>query len=131
MFRLLQEFLIEQVGFPPGVFHMKKVNFSFEHFNDSLRDLRRMLDGSKDTQQQKEDEISKLMTRFSKRKFILIGDTGERDPEVFRAMKERFGEQVLKIYIRDVNELGEGAERLDGMRRIDTHGVCLLDEEQG
>jgi phosphatidate phosphatase APP1 len=129
MFRLLHEFLIEQVGFPSGVFHMKQVNFSYQHLNDSLRDLRDLLSGPKHTEKQKKEEISTLLHRFPERQFILIGDTGERDPEVYREMKNLFGPQVEKIYIRDVNELGEGASRLEGMRRIDLKGVCL--QEQG
>ncbi len=36
------------------------------------------------------------------RKFILIGESGERDPEVFRKIKEEFPGQAQEIRIRDV-----------------------------
>ena len=42
-----------------------------------------------------------------------MGDSGERDPEVYRAMRELFPDQVVPIHIRDV--LGS---RLDGMEVI-------------
>ena len=36
------------------------------------------------------------------RKFILIGESGERDQEVFRKIKEEFPGQAQEIRIRDV-----------------------------
>ncbi|HYE12814.1 MAG TPA: phosphatase domain-containing protein [Pyrinomonadaceae bacterium] len=125
LFRLLHEFLVGTAGFPAGTFHMKGVNVDLEDFVSSFRDIGKLLAGSEDTERQKREQISEVMRRFPGRKFILIGDSGERDPEVFRWLKGQFGDQVAKIYIRDVTELGEGAERLGGMLRLDTRGVCL------
>ncbi len=46
--------------------------------------------------------------RFPHRKFFLIGDSGERDPEIYAALARKFPEQVERILIRDVT--GETAE---------------------
>ncbi len=128
LFRLLHEFLVEKTGFPPGTFHMKSVNWNVEDLAASFRDINKLLSGPEDTERQKTDSISELMSRCPGRKFILVGDTGERDPEVFAKMKQRFGEQVVRIYIRDVNELGDRHERLKDMLRIDPRGVCIQED---
>lgn len=129
LFRLLHEFLVEREGFPEGSFHMKSVNVNLQDLMTSFGSIRNLLAGKKHTEGMKVEEISRLVERAPGRKFILVGDTGERDPEVFRKVKERFGDQIIRIYIRDVSDLGERAERLKDMFRIDPHGVCL--QEQG
>jgi phosphatidate phosphatase APP1 len=42
------------------------------------------------------------MQHFPDRKVILVGDSGERDPEVYREIEKRFSNQVQEIIIRDV-----------------------------
>jgi phosphatidate phosphatase APP1 len=42
------------------------------------------------------------MEHLPGRRYILIGDSGELDPEVFSHLKARFPDQVQKIVIRDV-----------------------------
>lgn len=54
----------------------------------------------------KVDAINRLMTRFPKRHVVLIGDSGERDPEVYATIVQRFGDRVDAIYIHNVS--GEG-----------------------
>ncbi len=46
--------------------------------------------------------IEKLLQRYPKRKFILIGDSGEKDPEVYLQVARRHTEQIRKILIREV-----------------------------
>ncbi len=59
------------------------------------------------------------MGRFPKRRFILIGDSGEKDPEVYREIQRRFPAQVQEIMIRDVtNALANDPARLEGMTVI-------------
>jgi phosphatidate phosphatase APP1 len=62
-------------------------------------------------------QISELLERFPRRRFTLIGDSGEQDPEVFSAIRGRFGGRVEKIYIRHVLP-GAPGERLAGMEVI-------------
>ncbi|HZI19065.1 MAG TPA: App1 family protein [Pyrinomonadaceae bacterium] len=126
LFRLLHEFLVEKTGFPSGTFHLKSVGFNLEDLPGTFRRLRNYLRGSEYTEEMKLGEISDILARFPRRRFVLIGDSGERDPEVFRALKEReeFRDQIVKIYVRDVSALGEGSDRLRDMVRIDPSGVC-------
>ena len=60
------------------------------------------------TSEQKLDQIGTLLERFPRREFILIGDAGERDPEIYAALRERFPTQVREILIRAVAGAGPG-----------------------
>lgn len=113
LYRPLSKFLIDQTGFPAGTFHMKELGLNLLS-PGSLQSLKRFVIGSDlATLDMKIRQITNLMVNLPRRKFILVGDSGERDPEVYRALQKLFPDQVLKIYIRDVL-----AERLEGMERI-------------
>ena len=43
-----------------------------------------------------------IFKRLPHRKFILVGDSGEKDPEVYRFLAKRFPENVAAILIRNV-----------------------------
>ena len=46
--------------------------------------------------------IEQIMADFPGRKFVLVGDSGERDPEVYAAVARRRPEQVAGVFIRRV-----------------------------
>lgn len=46
--------------------------------------------------------LADLLTRFPGRRFVLVGDSGELDPEVYGAIFREFPGQVAAIHIRDV-----------------------------
>lgn len=46
--------------------------------------------------------IERIMEEFPGRRFLLVGDSGERDPEVYAAVAKRRGDQVAGIAIREV-----------------------------
>jgi hypothetical protein len=109
----LSRFLFEQEQFPAGTVHMKNLRKNLLD-RGALRDIMAFaLGGDLATLDQKVRQITNLMIHLPRRKFILVGDSGEKDPEVYRAIQKLFPDQVLKIYIRDV--LGE---RLTGMELI-------------
>lgn len=113
MFRLLHKFLVEETGFPPGTFHMKNLRKNLTDMQ-SLQDIKAFaLGGDLATLDQKIRQITNLMVNLPRRQFILVGDSGERDPEVYRAISELFPTRVREIHIRDVLN-----ERLRGMRLI-------------
>jgi phosphatidate phosphatase APP1 len=46
--------------------------------------------------------IEQIMRDFPRRRFTLVGDSGERDPEVYAAVARRRPEQVAGVFIRRV-----------------------------
>ncbi|MFC6591264.1 App1 family protein [Deinococcus lacus] len=61
--------------------------------------------------------IERIFQRYPDLKFVLVGDSGEKDPEIYSEIVRRFPGRVLAIYIRDVT---------DGVR---DSGVRQLSEE--
>lgn len=118
----LSEFLIENGGFPAGTFHMKDLPINVLERDAISRIGAFIVGGDMATLRQKVKQIATLMLHFPKRKFILVGDSGEKDPEVFRLIRQKFPTQVQEVYIRDV--LGG---RLAGMERIIPEAFVALD----
>jgi phosphatidate phosphatase APP1 len=102
MYKLLDQFLMRNnPGFPEGTFHMKNLRKNLTD-PDSWTDLISLAKGKLATLEQKIEQITELMVNLPERRFILVGDSGEMDPEVFLAMNELFEKQVQRIIIRDV-----------------------------
>jgi hypothetical protein len=120
LYHPLTHFLFEQEQFPAGTVHMKNLRKTLFD-RGALRDIMAFaLGGDLATLEQKIRQITNLMIHLPRRQFILVGDSGEKDPEVYRAIQKLFPQQVLEIYIRDV--LGE---RLTGMERITGSDVAV------
>ena len=59
------------------------------------------------------------MQRYPQREFILVGDSGELDVEVYRRMRELFCGRVREIWIRDVvNDQEVNSVRFNGVDTI-------------
>ena len=52
--------------------------------------------------------IEPLLRQFPNRQFVLVGDSGEKDPEAYGALARKYPGQVRHIFIRDLT--GENAE---------------------
>jgi hypothetical protein len=100
LYRPLDEF-IRSAGFPAGTFQMKRVRLK----DKSIREL------FADPLEYKVAAIGSIIERFPKRTFILVGDSGERDPEVFAALWRRHPERIVKVCIRDVTNESAEARR--------------------
>jgi phosphatidate phosphatase APP1 len=46
--------------------------------------------------------ISEIFAEFPDRRYILVGDSGELDPEIYAALAKEHPERVLRVFIRDV-----------------------------
>ncbi|KAJ3097598.1 hypothetical protein HDU97_004726 [Phlyctochytrium planicorne] len=55
--------------------------------------------------------ITKLFEAFPKRKFILVGDSGEKDSETAATLYGSYPDHILKVFIRDVTLLGPGGSK--------------------
>jgi len=60
----------------------------------------------------KEPALRSLLSRFPQ-PVVLVGDSGERDPEIYAALRAEFPGRVLAIYLRDAGG-DRSAARLGG-----------------
>jgi len=57
------------------------------------------------------NSINTILNRFPQRKFILIGDSGEKDPEVYTEIAGKHKGRIKYIFIRDVGMIDENSPR--------------------
>lgn len=91
LFECLQE-LLHESGFPDGSYHLRTLR---------LRDpsvLRLFLA----RRLAKRNAIARILHHFPERRFILVGDSGERDPEIYGALARRYPRQIVRILIHKV-----------------------------
>jgi hypothetical protein len=116
----LSDFLIRGAGhFPEGSFHLTyhPKNFLAEDSREIL--IESVVGSLGNTFAHKVNEIGRLMSRLPGREFILVGDSGEVDPEVYRHITTEFPGRVREVWIRDVlNDAEVNAYRLEGMSTI-------------
>lgn len=84
--------------FPQGSLHLKQFRWKDSSFLSLFQD----------PVSYKQPIIAGLLRQFPQRRFVLVGDSGEQDPEVYGAIYREFPTQVTTIQIRDVT--GEDRE---------------------
>jgi phosphatidate phosphatase APP1 len=93
--------LVEFAGFPAGTFHLRSFRLR-DHMLRRLVLIRR---------RGKLKTIGSLLRTFPNRRFLLVGDSGERDPEGYGALARKFPGQVAAIFIRDLPQRPMDFER--------------------
>lgn len=97
LYQPLAEFCAAE-GFPAGSFHLKffrvKDSSAWAFFGPQER--------------YKTGVIERILADFPKRQFVLVGDSGEQDPEIYGAIARKHPEQIEQILIRNVG--GPNAE---------------------
>lgn len=48
------------------------------------------------------EQVDKILTMYPKLPFVLIGDSGQKDPEIYKQIVELYPGRIKAIYIRDV-----------------------------
>jgi hypothetical protein len=92
---------LAEAGFPPATLSLKVVRLK----DTSIFDL------FKPGLETKPPQIEAIMARYPKRRFVLIGDSGEQDPEVYAAMARRYPDRIDRILIRNVTAARAGDAR--------------------
>lgn len=80
---------------------LPKAPFLLKTLKGGLLDFLRSGGGSHD---HKYEKIKHLMQTYTDLNFILIGDSGQHDAELYARVAEAFPKRVLAIYIRDVTK---------------------------
>ncbi|RHZ54804.1 hypothetical protein Glove_423g35 [Diversispora epigaea] len=91
LFPMLRSFFNTH-NFPPGSAHLK--------FYDGI--IRSARDQKGNPTASKFEYIRELLKDFPKRKFILVGDSGEHDPDIYAKIATEYPNQIIRILIRDV-----------------------------
>ncbi|MDR2925783.1 MAG: DUF2183 domain-containing protein [Azoarcus sp.] len=99
MYPALSEFLREE-GFSAGILHLRE--------STSWRTL---YANHEETVAHKKNILIRLITGWPQRKFILIGDSGEKDPEIYADIARAYPDRILAIHIRDVTHEPRDAPR--------------------
>ncbi len=89
LYEPLEEF-IKQSGFPAGTFHLKT-------FRAKDSSILKLFDSPEET---KTEPIETLLKKFPERRFILVGDVSERDPEIYGTIARKYPLQIESVYIR-------------------------------
>lgn len=84
--------LFNAANFPAGSFHLRSIRFR----DPSV--LRLFVSRKRN----KSHVIRTIFRIFSGRRFVLVGDSGERDPEIYGAIARKFPRQIERILIRRV-----------------------------
>lgn len=88
LYRYLELFL-KQNNFPKGPILLRSLS-------DFLRKK------PQDEKPQKQQEILNILKTYPDLPFILIGDSGEHDPDIYMEIAEAFPDRILAIYLRSV-----------------------------
>lgn len=89
-------------GFPAGSMHLRYFRVRDEMFK-RFRPVRR---------NSKVGIIAGIVRRLPQRKFILVGDSGEKDPEIYRFLAKRYPDQIGAILIRNLHSRPLDEKRL-------------------
>jgi hypothetical protein len=92
---------IRSNAFPAGTFHLKHARLRDGTFVELFTSPERYKPGV----------IEPLLERFPGRRFVLVGDSGERDPEIYAAVARKHRKQVARIFIRDVTDEAADSRR--------------------
>lgn len=87
----LEKFIADQ-QFPSGTIHLRMLR---------LRDAR-LIRIFSSRSESKARSIEDLLKTYPQRKFLFVGDSGERDPEIYGTLARRYPNQVLHTFIREV-----------------------------
>lgn len=100
LYQPLDHFLSD-AGYPKGTFHLKRFRLKDSSGFEILSSQ----------QETKLAAIKPLLAAFPGRVFILVGDSGEQDPEIYGRLAREFPDQIVAVFIRNVTAASRTDER--------------------
>jgi phosphatidate phosphatase APP1 len=73
-------------------------------------------------------EIQNILLTYPALKFVLIGDSGQEDPTIYKEVVSKFPDRILAIYIRDVQLKDREKIALDISRTLDKVEMIIVDD---
>lgn len=79
----------------------------------------------------KKKVIQQLMSFYPKLPFILIGDSGQEDPEIYQSITAEFPDRVLAVYIRNVSHDLKRPQAIRALAEkvIQAHSTLILADD--
>ena len=74
----------------------------------------------------KPEQIAPLLRRYPQRRFVLIGDSGEQDPEVYAGLQQTWSDRIAAIFIRNADGSAPTDARYAGQVLFDDPGELRL-----
>jgi hypothetical protein len=103
LYESLAEFWTAQ-GYPQGSFHLKRFRL-----RETARKMRKM----SPQKAYKRAAIEPILNAYPWRKFVLVGDSGEQDPEIYADFLRERPQQIAHVCIRMIRRGSEERERLE------------------
>lgn len=101
LYILTQEFINDN-NFPNGSFHMRHFRWAIGSLFDFLN--------PQATFNHKMDHL-RLFLLNTKRDYVLVGDSGEKDPEIYAAITREYPDRIRAIFIRAVKDESSDDQR--------------------
>ena len=102
--------MLANAGFPTGSMHLKTFRLKDSSFFDLFAS----------PEKTKPPTLEAIVKRFPGRRFILFGDAGEKDPEVYGDLARARPDQIIAIAIRVPHADDHNARRFENaFREID------------
>ncbi|MFN9717784.1 MAG: phosphatidate phosphatase App1 family protein, partial [Planctomycetota bacterium] len=117
LYEPLWKFVTENDRYPRGSFHMRPLGKNLRE-QDTWKQLMTLVSEGASTADLKTNHIEGILADFPDRTFILIGDSGESDPEIYRTIQKKHPAQIREIWIRDVGDHTVNPDRCGGMTII-------------
>jgi hypothetical protein len=100
--------LLQQFDFPPGTLHLREYRIRDQMFR------KKRTFGPRG----KLSALKMLCDEFPQRKFILIGDSGESDPELYSHLCNDYPDRILGTFIRDLPGHALDHARLERLKKL-------------
>ena len=71
-------------------------------------------------------QIRNILTTYPELPFILVGDSGQDDPEIYESIVREFPNQILACYIRDVSSAARDRGVQNIINSMSNQGVDML-----
>ena len=113
LYSLFEDFM-DIHGIPPGPIFLKDFGLGPDKFIKSGHD------------DYKRERVGRILAAFPQLRFVLIGDSGQRDGFIYRDVVKAHPGRVLAVYLRDLDPENDSDTHREIQRELSDHGVPLL-----
>ncbi|RPA95509.1 hypothetical protein L873DRAFT_1829823 [Choiromyces venosus 120613-1] len=115
LYPVLKEFF-QEAGLPPGSMHLKQYSGMLQGIFEPVAE-------------RKKGTVERVIRDSPNRKWVLVGDSGEADLEVYTEVVQKFPGKVLGVFIRDLTSTDEGRSFFDANSSGNSTSGLLIEKE--